>query len=726
MHVADRRHATLSLILELMTTPLKRTAYGVLIFFAILIVGLVACDIAGWTFLREPMAKFLTSTMGRQVRIDAPFELHFRKSIRLKVGGLHIDAPAWSKRPHFVEGRQLYVDLAWSAIFGKPVHLYRVEGESLSVYAERQATGEASWDFAQNKEKKSESAGVPAIDELVLTEGKVRVDDAIAAIALDVNVTTREGAAVTDAASVITGKGTWRKHPLGFNIQAPGLMAVASGKAVADLKAKIDAGPTHLSFDGKVTDVTAWTQFEGNFHLSGKSLGDLSEIPGVTLPSTPPYDLKGRVDRDNKLIKIDVSQARIGSSDLSGKFEYDGRLPVPKLSGTLGGKRLALLDLGPSVGAGGADSQAGNTASANEKKGAKARGGAKPGANAKAGRGSPSVAKKGTKSDPAQTTTASNGGDAPNSNRVLPDKEFDIPSLKAMDADVGVAIDEFSPGTQVLQSIRNLRANIQLSGGTLKVSSLKGDIAGGSMSGDLAYDASAEGRPPRWDAKLKWTSIDLRQFLRQTEGKYLVLGRFSGAADVTGAGKSTGAILGDLSGTIRAAVANGQLSHTLVELAGLDIAQALGVFVKGDELLPMQCAAFQFDAAKGVLTTRTGVIDTTDTTFLLDGNIGLRDEKLSLVLVQEPKDWSPFSLRSPITVRGSLGSPSVGVEPKPLAIKAAAALALGVINPLAAILPFFEFGEDKPTAGCQQTVERLKGQTLPRPAGAGRPVAPAR
>jgi uncharacterized protein involved in outer membrane biogenesis len=82
-----------------------------------------------------------------------------------------------------------------------------------------------------------------------------------------------------------------------------------------------------------------------------------------------------------------------------------------------------------------------------------------------------------------------------------------------------------------------------------------------------------------------------------------------------------------------------------------------------------------------------------DSTVRIDGRIDLRDESLALRAVARPKDISPLSLRSPVTVGGTLADPVVGIDPSRLAARAAAALALGTIAaPGAALLPLIDLG----------------------------------
>ena len=87
------------------------------------------------------------------------------------------------------------------------------------------------------------------------------------------------------------------------------------------------------------------------------------------------------------------------------------------------------------------------------------------------------------------------------------------------------------------------------------------------------------------------------------------------------------------------------------------------------------------------------MIDNQDSTVRISGTVNLRDETLALRLVTQPKDWSLLSLRTPITVNGTLGKPAVGIEGRGLAGRVLGALALGAAaGPAAAVLPLVERG----------------------------------
>jgi uncharacterized protein involved in outer membrane biogenesis len=108
----------------------------------------------------------------------------------------------------------------------------------------------------------------------------------------------------------------------------------------------------------------------------------------------------------------------------------------------------------------------------------------------------------------------------------------------------------------------------------------------------------------------------------------------------------------------------------------------------------LRCARFDMVATNGVMETRLAVIDNRDSTVRINGNVNLRDETMALRLVTQPKDWSLISLRTPITVNGTLGKPAVGIEAKNLAGRVLGAVALGAAaGPAAAVIPLIERGK---------------------------------
>jgi uncharacterized protein involved in outer membrane biogenesis len=118
------------------------------------------------------------------------------------------------------------------------------------------------------------------------------------------------------------------------------------------------------------------------------------------------------------------------------------------------------------------------------------------------------------------------------------------------------------------------------------------------------------------------------------------------------------------SGNTFLAMSGGEISELLIRLAGLDVANALGVAIRGDKPTPVRCALLNLQGQNGQMGVRTLVFDTANSVVSGEGNIDLRDEKVNVVVLPVPKGFSPLSLRSYLRVSG--GFKNISVFPDPI------------------------------------------------------------
>jgi uncharacterized protein involved in outer membrane biogenesis len=657
---------------------------------ALLAVALVAGEALGWRFLRAPLQSALAAALGVEVRIGAPFRARLLRPPGVEAGALRIGAAAASGAPFLVDAAHVRLLWRWRDAIalrsGERLRVRALEADTLQAHLRRDAEGRASWQFEPpDPQAPRRPMQLPEFGLLAVRDGRLHIDDAPSALTLEARVGVDESTGGRGAGVTLDAQGRWREQPLAIELRARGLQEAAAGDAPGriDADAKIAIGRARIAFHGQLDDPLGARGIDGRVDVSGPSLAAVGEPFGVTLPSTPPFALRGRLAREGEQWRAEVEAARIGSSRLRGEFRYDATAEVPRLTGNLGGARLAIGDLAPAVGA-------------------------PPTAPAEPGAGE----------------------------RVLPAREFDLPALRAMDADVRVALDEFELKAAVLAALKPLKAHVKLERGVLTLADIAARTAGGSVAGSTVLDSTAE--PAAWKANLRFADIDLAGWLdaARKDRKSSVDARSSRAAlarerneakagdvparsyitgvlqaqlQLSGEGRSTAAILGSLDGELRATVRDGSLSNLGLEVVGLDLAQALGVMARGDESLPLRCAVVALKARDGKLEPEAAVFDTSDTTVTFDGAADLGDETLALRAVALPRDFSVFTLRTPVRIEGTFAAPRISLEKAPIARRVLAGIALGLVNPLAALLPFMDPGDPQP-GGCRELVERQRAQ----------------
>lgn len=650
---------------------------------AALLAAVVAGEALGWPFLVGPLERALTQALQRRVDLGTQghepgvhpgFRIRFVGGLRVQAPHVEIAAPAWSDAAHALQAEGLalelrYIDL-WRAHRGQPLHIQRLQARTLDGDLERRADGRATWQVGEPPAASAVAAPPapwPSFGHLQVDEGRLRFRDAPLALDLDTRWSLQAGAGPVLR---LTTRGRYRGLPLqGEAVAAGALPWTVDAASATPVPVHVQAtiGRAQFSFDGRTADALHLGGLTGRFSLQGPSLAAVGDPLGVTLPTTRAFRSSGRLAKQGDSWHVVVDDATVGSSRLNGAFTYEGGRAVPVLAGRLGGSRLMLVDLGPAVGV-----------------------------------ATPEVEGK------------------PPPGKLLPARPFDLPALRAMDANVLIDVAEVDLDTAWLQPLRPARAHLQLAGGVLTLRELDARTAQGRLRGDVTLDGRAA--TALWTADLRWSAVRLEQWIRQTRAAGAppyVTGRLNGRAQVRGQGRSTAEILASLSGTLRSELREGTVSHLAIEAAGLDLAQALGVLIKGDDSLPVYCAVADLAVDKGVLRPRVMVLDTRDSTVWVDGSLSLASETLDLRGIVVPKDFSPLALRTPLNVRGSFADPQVSLQAGPLAGKLAASALLALVNPLAALLPLIDLGDGdnagQGAAGCQN-LKPPKGDAVPGPA----------
>ena len=694
-------------------------------FLAVLSLGAVVwAESAGWPFLAAPLERQLTRAAQRAVRFDASvslpeapatqasgtagasdqrstkitansapnsapnttsaFSIRLFGGFKLRVPAVTVAAPAWSATPHTLQARDLALDLRysdlWRAYRGGGVRIESLQASSLDAQLERLADGRASWQFGQTAVPKAADRPLvlPTFGVLQIGSGTLSVNDVPLALNIQCDLAwsppQRAANGLPAAPSVLTvkAKGQYKKLPLVAQLQTAGSVSElidakqgSEGRPRLPLQLRATVGRAALSFDGSSASAFSLTSLAGQYDLSGPSLAAVGDPVGVTLPTTGAFRSRGRVVKENAnqsdVWRVMVDEAVVGSSRLNGAFSYETVNGVPKLSGHLGGSRLLLADLGPAIGGVPRSEDGGRPVKL----------------------AAPALARA-----PAPAPAPAPAG------KVLPARPFDLKALRAMDANVLIDISDVDLNTSLLEPLRPLRVHLQLVSGVLTLSELEARTAQGELRGWVRLDG--RNTAALWNANLRWNDVRLERWIKQVRANAAppwVSGRLNGNAVLQGQGRSTAEILATLKGNLRTELKGGAVSHLAIEAAGLDVAQGLGMLFKGDDALPVQCGVADLVVAAGNFKPRLMVVDTADSAVWVDGSLSLASESMDLRAVVFPKDFSPLALRTPLLVKGSFSKPEVSVEKAPLAKKLGLSVLLGLINPLAALIPLIDVGD---------------------------------
>ena len=626
--------------------PLTRTRVIVLGALAALVVALAV--LFQWNWLRGPVERIVAWQTGRSFDIAGDLDVDLGRVTTIRADALRFGNADWSPSPTMASADRAEVDVRlWPLLVGE-VRLVAIRLTRPRLRLEFGPDGGGNWIFGEREgESRFRYAG------LWIDDGRLVFLDPRRRTHLDIALDSIGSSDASAAPVELEGKGRWAGNAFSVagRVESPLALRQTDKPYRIDLRAT--AGPTRAHARGTLLDPFRLRDFDLRLRLAGQDLEDLFPLIGIATPSTPPYRLDGRFTRDGDTWRYDDFTGIVGDSDLGGSAAVTVGRERPLLKADLVSKRLDFDDLAGFVGA---PPQTGGEEAATAEQRAEA---------------------------------AARAADA----RVLPDTPYDLTKLRAMDADVRWKAHRINAPRL---PIEDMDAHLLLEAGLLRLEPLNFGVAEGDIRSTIRMDARSEVIRTKADVAVR--GLDLGELFPSAQLTQSAIGRIGGNASLAGTGNSVAGILGTADGEVMLGMGRGQVSNLLMELAGLDVAEALKFLLTQDRTVAVRCAFGDFAVEGGVMRTRALAFDTSDTIILGKGEVSLKEETLDLELRPRPKDRSILALRSPLVVDGTFKDPSFRPDFKRLGLRGATALALGSIAPPAALLATIEPGPGQDSA----------------------------
>jgi len=657
-----------------LSRPLKITGWILLAITVAVILFLMLFD---WNMLRPYINRKVSETTGREFAIRGDLDVKFQRDRNGETGwrrfvpqphitadNVYMSNPAWSTvGKQMAAAQRIEAGVRILPLLTKDVVITDLRLANPDIAVQRRADGSNSWTFKDN----GPSEWKVDLQRLAFDSAKVRYLDE--PMSLDLRATAdsiKGGETASTAAGVppyglaFTLAGTYNKAKITGGGKAGAVLSLTGDNTSFPIEAEATAGENKLGLRGIIRDPRSLSGFALQMQLAGASMADLYGLTGVLLPETPPYATKGTLlgkkDGDFWTFTYKDFTGKVGASDIAGTLAYAQRKPRPMLTGALTSKQLRLADLGPTVGA-----------------------------------------------DTGEGTKAAGKVQAPAPGKALPVDQFNTAKWGALDAEV-----KFT-GKQILRTadipLRDIETTIRMKDKVLTLTPLSFALAGGRITSNIRLD----GREKVLDAsaRLAARGVKIRELFPKLQSMQATFGEINGDGALVGKGNTVAAMLGTSQGEINAVVTEGTVSQFVLELAGLNVANAVYVKIFGDKQTMLNCVAATTTVRNGRANIDRFVLDSEDAVVNATGYVDLATEKLDVDVRPKTKGARILSLRTPLYARGTFKDPKVGPHAGPLALKAGAAVALAAINPLAALLPLINV-DKAPDTNCGAEISAAK------------------
>ena len=633
---------------------LRRWLLGIVSFLLVLVLVLLFFP---WDKLRGPVNRYVTDQLGRRFEITDRLSVSLGRTTTVRLDGVELANPDWASEPFLLKAKAAEFDIKLFSLFSGKVDLPRIALFEPQIGLQIEPDGRRTWALSRDT---SDTSATPKIGELKVDRGvlKYRAADKGADMSvlftLDEPTMPQQGTAQLPLGFKASGK--WNNESFTAVGRTGGVLKLSRDLTESfPMEVSAQTGRTTLKATGTVENLQEFSGLNAAIDIQGRNLDELYKLAGVVLPSTPPYKLRGQISKLGQVWSTTKIQGMLGKSDIAGDMSFDTSQKTPLLTGKIRSKILDFDDLRPVIGLPVKSAAAGSTT-------------------------------KEVSAVLSQKAVSAN-----TQRKMLPTATLDLVKLKAMNADVTYSALDIRHIKELPLDKGNV--HVKLNNGVLRLEPLALGVAGGSLAGQITIDVNV--MPATFDTKFDLRAVQLNKLFPTIENTKSSLGKISGQVALKGRGNSMAQMLGSASGDVAVLMGRGELSNILLEYIGLDGGEVIKFFLRGDRNVELRCAAAAFEVKQGLMASKVILLDTSDTVINGFGQINLANETLDMVLKPEPKDKSILSLRSPLKIGGTFAAPTAGPDKAALAGRAGLAIALGVINPLLALLATIETGPGK-------------------------------
>ena len=469
----------------------------------------------------------------------------------------------WGKADHMFKAQQIEFDIRlWPLLHGDIVlpHLMLRNPE---LYLERNAADQSNWSPQENPVAHAAVKQVapqqrhetPLIGRLEIRDGHVGYIDQKRNLDLSGTVSTATGQAGAEPEARLSLNGRLQGQTLGLTFVGGSALILRQTDQPYPVDLEVVYGGTRLTLKGTIQDPFQNQGVDLQLALSGSDLSEIFPLLGIPGPPTPPYRISGKLHFEPNIYRVTEIAWQTGESDLSGEVTIDQRSQPSRLTARLDSQHLAFADLAPLVGV-------------------------------------PPAKKVNVLRQQAQTEAQ-----LETRGELIPNVPLHVERLSAMNMDV--TLDARRVAAPSYLPVQSIAARLRVENGRAVVQPLSMGFGNGRVDGELSIDASTD--LPTTRTNLRFDAIDLAAFFRGSRFFETTNGKLRGRIVLAGSGRSLAQVMATADGDFVMTMAGGSVSGLIIDLAGLQIGDALVLYITGDHRIPIRCALGRLKFDHGVV-----------------------------------------------------------------------------------------------------------------------------
>ena len=582
-------------------------------------------------WLKEQIQDYVTVQTGRHFWIDGSLELSYSLHPAMTVEGMRLGNAAWAEAADMLHLDRLRVSVELWSLLSNQIVFDFIELDGLAITFEENEQGDVNWELFPSQVNKAENkapkSGLPVrIDRLLLNGMHLHHQAPNRLEALNAFLTSLPKQ-FNACGNVELGRDSVLLHNFEFDL----------GAIQARMNGSVDAssGPTSVQLSASI-DLPSLSKFDG---LMDRDFPDI--------PVTVNTSITGR----GRQITVELMQAKLGSSDLSGTINLN-LSARPFIDGRL---RSNFLDV--------------------------------------------TWLTKSRKSEKNLSKPAA---------RVFPDKAIPPIDFWGLNMHFNLSAERLKLDFKELSGVK---LDLSLHDNYLHIDAFEfGGPLGERVSGKLAVDATAD--MTGLDFKMRGNQLRLKLATAENQD-VSTFPQTDLGIELHGKGVTYHELAHSLNGQIRIVQGKGLIANAGLELLFSDflteLYDTLNPYAQPTEYTELECSVINAEIKSGEILISPLIFHTEQVTILSEGNINLSTEQIDMIFETKVREGIGISMGMVvhpfIKLVGTLSSPSIELDPVGVAISGSIAVATYGLSLLAKSLFDRFLSSNDP---CGEALQRLK------------------
>ena len=638
--------------------------------------------------LKPRIESAVENATGRELTMTGDIDLDFGFSPALMVERVALQNAKWGSEPEMVSCERFELKVALLPLITGDISIKRLILVRPVMLVEKSKQGKFNYEFETGAKKKTKKTPEQKEDKEVgqalpgLKVNRVRIDGAKLVYkdhATDSGFTVsldrmRASAESMSAPLDFNMQGALKEIPFSMSGEIGSLQELMRGQEMPfSLQAELAGAEAVIQ--GNRTVSGQKNGFSVRVDMKAKSLKGINNLVGTDLPRNVPVGLTMAAGSpDMEQISVEGLKLDLGESTLHGEAKLDLGGSVSSIQASLQSDEFDLKPFLPQ-----------KSASNGEKK---------------------APLRKGPEGN----------------KRIFPDTPVAADFLHDVQASMRIEI-----GRLLLPQMQgeNIRMDLGLANGEIRVDPLRLEIADGSLDGELRFRDLKQGVALTTQMDLR--NMQLKKLMAIAGKKDVLRGDLETSLDLAARGQNVAGLMGAMNGEATVIIDEGKLGSAYLDELGGNVFGTLRQYIdpemKSEKYTRINCFVTAFDMNKGVAESRVFLLDTSRMQILADGNLDLGTERMDFSFDPRPKEGldsgtsgkislSISKLSKPFKLSGTLADPSLALDLQSAALSLGKAIGGASEGGLAGAAAALLGGSGGEKTTCSKAIAVAKGEEI--------------